>query len=261
MSNSTEEIIALVNEKNTPPKLLTTALVRFNEPVEEAGEGWDTRVLMLANPGKGYRGDVEIFYTRIPLSDLNAAPALRSETGFTAESLISSLNGVAGAFITIDDLEPFEIPELALGESKVVTIVSKETSLGWRGSVDISITYGRSHMTAIVYSRILDVMRHPNADENNIPHARWLSDKFDFTSFRDALVPTEWGRLTDPQAIVTVCTKLGIPPFSPYNVGHAKTSQVAQANTNFTHVAVVEFYNSGRMLSPLYLHYNAFDEV
>lgn len=262
MSNSTEEIIALVNDTNSPPKLLTPLLVRFNEPVEETGEGWDTRVMMRANPGKGYRGNVEIFYTRVPLADLGAAPTMRSETGFTKDSLINALNGMLNAFITPDDLEPFEIPELAVGETKVVSIIAKENSLGWRGSADVVIQYGRPYLPAVVHNRKLGAMVHPNVDVNKVPYGKWLSDKFDFTSFRDALAPVKEGypSLTDPNAVLTVCRKLGFPAFWPYYVSHGKTSQVPDSNQNFTHVAVVHI-TGGNMVTPMYFHYNAFDEV
>lgn len=262
--NSNEKILFLVNESNGPPKLLTSENVSFDIPAPDVGDTWDTKVILKSVPGKGYIGDAELFYTRIPLEDLGLPQTLRSVSGFTKETMLGMFNGKLGSFVGVDDLEPFEVPDIGIDETKTVTLVAKPTSLGWRGTAEITLSYGRTYLDAVVVNRLLPVRIHANA-VNGYPTAQWLSDKIDFTSFRDALVPifnieTQLHYLADPIAIQDVCKLLGFPDFEPGSVVHAFTADVADCNKSFDLVAIVSIV-SDSMIGPLYLHYNSFDEA
>ncbi len=261
--NSNEKILSLVNDSNAPPRLLTAENVSFDLPVPDVGITWDTKVILKSVPGQGYVGDAELFYTRISLESLGLPPTLLSVSGFSKETILGMFNGVLGSFVGVDDLEPFEVPDIALDETKTITIIAKETSLGWRGTAEITLSYGRSHLDAIVINRLLPVRVHPNAT-SGLPNARWLSDKFDFTSFRDAFQPvyrsSELSTLFDPEAIQNVCKLLGFPDFVPSNIVHSFTASVDDANKDFDAVVIVTIDSNG-MVGPLYLHYNLFDEA
>lgn len=260
--SSAERLLVLLNAANVPPKDFSDATVTFDQPVvdNDSPEQWNSHVVMKAIKFRGYIGEVTVYYNRTPL-DLLGNVELRSLDQFTNADIISQINNLFGVSIDTDDLEPITIPDLALDETEAVVVTAKTTSLGWIGAITISLTRGRAELSAIIGSRILNVLNHPTQiAQNGLPYAKTLSRSFDFSSFRDAFKANSQGYPTDAGALQTVTKKLGLPDWSAGRVTDQPTSAVLDSNQAFDRVAIVQCTSPG-MVSPLYLHYNNFDEA
>jgi hypothetical protein len=261
--SSADRLIIILNDEQQPPKEFTSRNLLFDVPVvdtppEEQTGKWNTKLTLEGVPGRGYYGPADIYYRRVPMSDLGAVE-IRSTSGFTDEQIVSMINNMLGASIDPSELEPIDIPDIALDESKVITITAKPESLGWYGSTTMTLTYGRPYFNSIIADRLLSVLTHGIANVNGLPYAKDLSYEFDFTSMRDAFAKNPSGFMTDPATLIAKTIELGFPGWNAGRVRDYPTSQITDANKNFDRVAIVDL-NSGGMIGPIYLHYKLFDE-
>ena len=259
--NSSDKLIELLNEEFTPQKEFSTSNIVFATPTAEAGEDYDTTLLVTGVPGKGYYGDAAIKYTRISLAALGSDLVLHSETGFTKQDVVDMINAMKVAFLTSDDLEDFTIPTLNPGDEAAVTIQARALSLGWVGENTVTLIYGKPQLASVVGARNLLERRHPGG-RADMPSAWAMLYYMDFTSYRDALkIDPETRTYTDAAALLDLTARLGLPGWSPFSPYDMPTSGVPGSNTDFDRVVVQNAIYSAKMLGPIYFHYNQFDEV
>lgn len=277
---SGEQLIILLNETFTPDPLFTDVNLVFGTPqaAPDGSVGFDTTVDVTGIPGRGYWGDAVIQYTRVPLSNLAGLVSLASLDNFTLASIATMMNATLGTFLQEDDFVPQTITTPPLLGSSTITLVAADTSLGWKGSVDITITHDKPHLNNVIAANRLNTMydAYSSAVVNHQPYYKNGRDflwNYDFTSMRDALKPKyipitqNYGYygLSDYATLAAACTKVGIPyfPNASYGwtgVGDYATSQIADSNKNFDRVVILGTIWGGIFYgSSMYFHYNVLE--
>jgi hypothetical protein len=272
MTPSGEQLIILLNETFIPPTIFSDTNLVFGTPsaAPEDATDYDTVVDVTGVPGRGYFGDAEIHYTRVPLSNLDGLVSLASLDDFTLASIASLMNAAYGTFLDASDFVPQDIASPTQGNSSTVTLVAADTSLGWKGQVDITITHDKPHLNVAISNQRLNVLTDGASYYLNGRDYLW---NFDFTSLRDAIAPKYfpinqsfgYSGFTDFATLADVCTKLGIPAFPQpnwvnTNVADYATSQIADSNKNFDRVVIYAPILGGRFYqSSLYFHYNVLE--
>lgn len=273
---SEQQLTNLLNQANLPPKLFDNTRLTYGAAEAVTGEsGYDTQVLATAIPGMGYYGTQLIYYTRINLAVLESQVNLYSLTGFTLDTIVSMLNAQFDTFLDVSDIVPMDIPTLSAGQAETITLVAQDGSIGWQGQVDITITYGKPQLNAVVGRKSLSALKwgtYPYADG-----VRMLWN-VDFSSYRDALLPKQYGTapytyqgFSDYQTISDICTKLGIPWFNNaqwwvQQVTDHATSELSDANPAFDRVVVMAtvlggYFSNYQWSRKIYFHYNTFDKA
>lgn len=258
--DSVDKVLALVDETNTPPKPINARSVEAGAVSVEVGEEWNTRIELEGIPGRGYYGPAEFFYDRIALSSVLVSKPLRTEEALTVEVILKLFNAVTGLWVTEDDVESFTPPVLQEGEEGEVTLIAKAASKGFIGSIVVPLEYGRAWLDDAVVSRILPVLKHP-IDVSRYISARMVTWSKDFTSLRDAIKPTAFGKYTDWDTLQAACSQLGIPTWIEGSIVDKATSEVPDSNQSFDRVVIQSQVTSADMLGPIYLHYNILEEV
>lgn len=260
MATSEQTLLDLVNLENSPAKLLSLVNVQLALP-ELTGDGVrDTSVVISGVPGRGYRGSVTVTYARIPLDLVAPSASLRSTQQFTPTMVVSMLNSMYKLALTVDDLEPFEVPPLELGVPQNLSVVAKEGSKGFTGQIDVEFLFGRTLLESVVGVRILPVQKHPIALAGR-QCARMLTWDVDFTSVRDAIKLNNLNTYTDWATVLTVCAYFNIPGWAQGYVTDMPTSSVPDSNPEFDRVVIQRNVSSPEMAGDVYLHYNTFDEA
>lgn len=250
------KLLELLNQTFTPQKALTEKNVKFNTLVDDAGEGYNTGITIVGNPGKGYYGSVSLKYRRVDLSIIGSNVELRKEGKFTVQDICDALNSSQNTFIGPNDLTEGVIPDLAPGDSVQYTLVANPASMGWTGSQEITLRYGKPYLSVILGRKVLPELLPP-AGRYDYPAAWALCYYQDFTSFRDSLkIDPETKVYKDASAIQAITFKLGIPNWAVSSPVDLPTSAVPTSNQAFDRVVVQSYVGSGVMYGPLYLHYN-----
>lgn len=258
--DSAEKLRQLLNDQQLPPKLFTERNLIMRIPEADAGAEWNTRLELEGIPGRGYIGTDEVFYKRIPLNLVERVTPLRSVEPLTPQLVLDLFNASTGCWLVLDDLEEFTPPALEDGDSGSVTITAKSTSLGFTGSANINLEYGRSWLDSVVYSRTLPVMKHPILQVDYRKSARMLTWSKDFTSLRDSLLPVK-NRYADWLIFSAACAEMGIPAWNEAGITDYPTSAIPDSNPLFQRVVIQRNVVSGGMLGDLYFHYNILEEI
>lgn len=273
LTPSGEKLVVLLNETFSPPTLFDDKRLSFGTPTDVSGQfpDYDTVVMGQAIPGMGYYGDAEIHYTRVPLSNLGTV-TLASLSGWTNASLIAALNAQCQAFLDVTDFQAFTIPDVAVGQTAPLTLTADPTSLGWKGSITLTLAHDKPQLSSVVGNKTLTTLRDGLSVQGGRGHS--LLFNLDFTSYRDAIKPTlqpmwplpnpgGWG-FANYAAVADVCARLGIPGFPApqwnMQVADHATADIADSNKNFDRVVVLGYVGWGALApGPLYFHYNLLD--
>jgi len=256
---STGVILRELNELNDPNRKLTEINVQLGNLISEVTPEYNTRITIEAAPGRGYLGTVDVTYKRIVLSEAAPDAHIRSTQPFTKESTLALLNATFQLFLSVDDLEDFTPPVLALNETASLTLTAKPESFGWMGSFDVEFMFGRTMLDSVIGIRGLPLLRHPidvNQRRQSFYMATWGRD---FTCLRDAIKVKNGNRYTDFDALQLACTKLGIAGWADGYISDHPTSAVADSNQAFDRVVVQPGVSSPSGLGAVYLHYNLLD--
>lgn len=263
MDDSITRLLSEANEKNQPKRPLSLINISPQAPVPlEGNEKHNTQVTIEGVPGRTYVGSQTLLYKRISLTEVLADLQLRNIVPFTTQMVLDMVNTQLGLFITIDDLEPFTPPELALNETAALTLVSKPESFGFVGSVEIELMYGRTLLESVIGIRLLKLFAHPNNPDLNKQSGRMMTWGVDFTSLRDSMKVNPLTRsYTDWATFQSACIYLQIPAWNQGIIVDQPTSAVPDSNQDFDRVIIQTSVNSAYILGPLYFHYNLLDEV
>lgn len=258
--DSADKIRALINEANLPPKAFTARNLRLQTPEVNVGDGYNTRLEVGGIPGRGYYNNSEVFYRRIDLGIVVRTTPLKTTAPLTQELVIDLLNAACGLFLTLDDVEPFDVPDIVTEGVGSVTLVATPLSLGFTGTLTFDLEYGRSELDSVVGARSLPVLRHP-IDVDTRMSARMMTWSKDFTSLRDALVVNKTGDYTDWSAVQAACLLLGIPAWDKGKIADYATSAVPDANPLFDRVVIQRGASGPRIVGDIYFHYNLLEEI
>jgi hypothetical protein len=263
MDNSITRLLNEANEKNSPKRPLTLINITPQVPqVLEGNEKHNTQVTIEGVLGRVYTGSQTLLYKRISLTDALAGLQLRNIVPFTTQMVIDMVNTQLGLFITIDDLEPFTPPTLALNETASLTLIPKAESFGFVGQVQIQLMYGRTLLESVIGIRLLKLFNHPNDPAFNKQSGRMATWGIDFTSLRDSLkINPLTLSYTDWATFQSACIYLQIPSWAKGQLIDSATADVPDSNPAFDRVTIQPVVNSAYIFGPLYFHYNLLDEV
>lgn len=277
LTPSGEQIIILLNETFVPPTIFADTNLLFGTPTPapDGATDYDTVVIATGIPGRGYYGTAEIHYTRCPLSNLEGQVVLYSTSVFTLQAICDQMNALFDTFLDPTDFDTPTIPTLSPGQMATVTLTAASASLGWEGSVDVTINYGKPYLSTAISSNRLSVLSDTMPTASGAPNlGSTIMFTQDWTSYRDALAlktynPGFWYAytgFTDYVTISNVLKQIGLPAVPQpawfnTSIGDYPTSQVAGANTKFDRVVVLNSYviRSAYWPGNMYFHYNLLD--
>lgn len=255
---SAEKLLQLVNEANIPKRLLTTLNVSLSEVSEDTSVSDKNTVLKLSGvPGRGYSGNVNVHYRRINLSQVLGDQPLRSTELISKARVVQMINQAYGLFLVPEDLQDVEVPNLSDANPQgVMSIIAAVDSIGFMGSIELTLQYGRSWLDAVVNVRILPTLNHPIVPSVR-RSTRMLTWNKDFTCIAEAIKPDKLtGTYTDWSLLQTVASHYGIPAWPQGRVRDLATSEVADSNPAFERVIVQPAVYTAELEGPIYLHYN-----
>lgn len=254
MSNK-ERLFIVLNNQFNPPKEFTVGRLEFSNPVVVDEYDRNTRVTISGIPGKGYYGEVDVYYDRLQLADYVTHFDFSSLEPLTQESVVSALAIRHSIEVDPNDFVPQVFPTLADGESLDGVLVVDPNSLQWAGSVSFHLEYGKSWLDMVVGARNLDVQRHPNPVKTK-RYARMMTWNVNFSAIQAALKPTNKGEYTDWPTVQTVTRALGIPDWVKGKIVDRATADVPDANPEFQRVIIQTSVTSSLLQGPVYFHYN-----
>lgn len=254
MSNK-ERLFIVLNDQFLPPKEFNEKRITFTDPVAVDQYDRNTMVTVTGIPGKGYYGEVDVFYNRLQLEDYVTDFEFRSLDPLSRDSVAEALSRRYELSIDPSDFTGVEIPPLGDGESFDGELVVDPTSLQWVGSVIIRLEHGKSWLDTMVGSRNLDVHRHPNPSKTK-RFAKMDLWGIDFSAIQWALKPNARGEYTDWDTVRAVCRSINIPDWTKNRVIDRATADVPDSNPAFQRVVIQDTVSSGLLQGPIYFHYN-----
>lgn len=253
MSNA-DRMYLVLNESFLPPKEFNGKRLTFGPATVTTQFDRDTVVTVTGIPGRGYYGDVDLYYNRMDLTAEVGSFSFRSTEQHTRETVAQALARRYQLDIDPDDFEPFTVPVLEEGQSTDITLTVKADSIQWKGSIPVHLEYGQSWLDDMVGKTTLDAFSHPNS--TNRQSARLFTWGVDFSGIQAALKPQLNGDYTDWNAVATLSALLGIPAWVRGKVVDRATVDVPDSNPRFERVVIQQSVTSGVMVGPLYFHYN-----
>ena len=142
MVSSYDKLIDLLNKDNPYAVRFDSTNIVFSDPIPDDGDSWNTKLTISAVPGSGFIGSVDVTYHRIPLSDIGEGNWLFSDEEFTIDTIVSILNTAKETFLLATDMNTIAIPDMRVGDIETVVLSAHSKSLGWIGSVGVTITLG-----------------------------------------------------------------------------------------------------------------------
>lgn len=254
MANA-ERIFVVLNDQFNPPKEFTELRLTFSIPQDTTEFEKNTLLTISGVPGKGYYGEVDVYYDRLDIADYVGPFDFRSLAVLDRASIVAALASYFQVEIDPDDFEDFTPPVLADGESTTLTLKVADTSLQWKGEFDASISYGKSWLDMAIGRRALDIYKIPFSSgvKMNGRMATWGAD---FTGAQFALKPDAKGDYTDWDTVQAVAARYGLPAWLKGKVVDKATADVPDANPVFQRVIIQQTVVSGLLVGPLYFHYN-----
>lgn len=144
--NRDQELLDLINAANIiEPAQLTLSDVRFYAPQIDTSSlvgKYNTKIVVEALPGSLYTGRTEVFYHRIPMTDLIGSMLFLTDEPVTMAHLLELINARSQSDLKIEDIEPIVISDLVEGDILNFKLKSKEPSLKWVGERNIEVLYG-----------------------------------------------------------------------------------------------------------------------
>lgn len=138
---STTRVLAMVSAVNTPTYPLTTETVALTGLAVENASTHNTRVSMHGLPGRGYTGQVDLFYTRVLLSAMGEL-AFKQEAPFTYQGVLDLINQTKHAQVSLEDFTNSGLPEVENGTPKAFTLSADPSSFAWLGNTQVTLLAG-----------------------------------------------------------------------------------------------------------------------
>lgn len=200
-SLSAADLLAITNAANSTS--FTLADVDFGTPQVLSGT-WqgntttkNTGVKITAKAGGSYQGKQSVAFDRLKLNDLAAVnfPGL-TLTGYgvtSAHGLIPWLSYWNGLHFTTDDIEDSALTDNGDG-TRTVTLTAKAGSLGWYGSVALTVKSGGAALNTLVTNTDLNGLNYPTASDQDT-YAQMYMYPYDFTPYFNTLALLNAGQV------------------------------------------------------------------
>lgn len=205
-----DQILASIKSLNNVD--LVKAEYTFGLPVavEVDGAGTNTTVLITSKDLQStYDGQVTVRYRRLNLSDLTTLVPLSIKADLPTNTLqvAERLNQLYGLKFTADDIESTPVDLSATDGAGTVTLVAKTTSLGWLGSVVVTLARGAIPIADRILVTNLPGLYMPNRDDTK-PYGEVYSVFRDLSAYAEGmqLLAVGTGSLQDLATILTSAT-------------------------------------------------------
>lgn len=208
MSYLQTSIVSVLGYLNAANKTkFTEADVTFGTPSPTDGT-WqglnttkNTAVNILAVKNGNYDGSKAIVYDRLKLNDLINIPGFRifADRPKTVYDILDSLRYYTGVYLQQSDVENTAVVDKGDG-TYTTTLTAKATSLGWIGSLAVTIKQGGARLDKSIVDTELSGLNYPTASDQDTYGQIYLYP-YDFTSYYDTIDPLVAGAtLTSAQA-------------------------------------------------------------
>lgn len=162
-------------------------------PPEGSGATYNTVVTVKANNvAAPFAGEIDIYYNRLDLADLNSMVELyiRSPETATTHDILPSLNRRFGLNLTQADIVLKNNTDMS--GYKVANLEAEPTSLGWIGSIDVSVAEGDLLLEDYLLTTALPGVNYPTPYPTK-PFAQFYSYWRDFSAEYDYLSTVQAG--------------------------------------------------------------------
>ena len=141
--SSFDRVIEMVYEKNRPTYPLNPNSVSLNDLTVEAAPTHNTRITMVARNRRdgGYSGQVDLFYTRVPLSALGRLAFWREEP-YRYEDIFPLINQSKIAQMGPEDFTNEGLPPMERGVPVKFILSARDGSLAWLGNTQVELLIG-----------------------------------------------------------------------------------------------------------------------
>lgn len=170
---------------------LVKAEYTFGEPVavEEDAAGTNTTIQITSKDLQStYDGQVTVRYRRLKLSDLPILIPMSIKVNLPTNTfqVAQRLNQLYGLKFTEDDIESTPIDLSGTAGAGIVTLVAKSTSLGWLGSVNVTVARGAIPIGDTILVTNLPGLYMPNRDDTK-PYGEVYSIFRDLSAYAEGL--------------------------------------------------------------------------
>lgn len=203
------DLLAVVNATNS--LTLKMAEVVFSAPKPTNGS-WlgnttskNSVVLITPEVGSPYQGNVTVMYDRLNLVELSHIQGfkLSADKPQSTHALLGAIQYYAGMTITADDIEDTPLVDNGNGTYSG-TLIAKANSLGWFGSVPVTVKQGGARLDTIISDPALDGLNYPTANATDIFGNLYLYP-YDFSDYQQELDDlVDGAALTGPQVTAMV---------------------------------------------------------
>jgi len=205
-----DQILASIKSLNNVD--LVKAEYTFGLPVavEVDGAGTNTTVLITSKDLQStYDGQVTVRYRRLNLADLTTLVPLsiKADLPTTTLQVAERLNQLYGLKFTADDIESTPVDLSGTDGAGTVTLVAKDTSLAWIGSVVVTLARGAIPIADRILVTNLPGLYMPNRDDTK-PYGEVYSVFRDLSAYAEGmqLLALGTGSLQDLATILTSAT-------------------------------------------------------
>lgn len=280
------DLVALINTANST-SFATTDLT-FGTPVATNGtwqgntvtQNTAVTVTGVSSGQSGYTGSVSIVYDRLNFASLAniSGWAIQANKPAKISDCLSAIAYYTGLKLTAADIVDGPIT-LDGNNNATFTLQAAANSLGWYGSVSLSMTYGGIDFAAAASNTALSGVNYPVPDASGTPGTAVQGPAYlypyDFTTYQSQFINIAPGALgsTDANNILAALTALdkgagatlwNVTPGATAwclsgatVVSNGLNSASLPTNPNYKYVLVLQL--AGTVTTPtgtLYLHYN-----
>ena len=165
MTVAVNKLLALINRDNKTNIVEDQVTLQAPANNTDAGILRDTKLKLVAVPGKGFRGHVTVWYNRIDLSilfkNVGANVGLEVTEGMTSEALIPLINAKYGTDFEVEDFEA-ATPLLVAGGT--ATFTAKADNVAYTKSFEVKYGLEEVALDSVVLVTTLTGFNYPNSD-------------------------------------------------------------------------------------------------
>lgn len=140
MQDSTDQLIALLQARNTALIPITRDAVAFTNVTAVTGQTYNTTATLVPAPGSGFTDSKTITWNRVDLANVLDGSGLLADGNLTQQDVVDKVNANWATWLTLADLEDFAVPNTSDLEIHPLTLTARADSLGFYGSVTLSLS-------------------------------------------------------------------------------------------------------------------------
>jgi hypothetical protein len=243
------EVIEKENNVTLDPADYDFSIPEPATPPAESSAVYNTKIIISANNvAAPFAGDIDIFYNRLNLSDLDSMVAMyiRSPELATTHDILPSLNRRFGLNLTPADIILENTAEFE--GYRIAHLKAEDTSIGWIGGIDVSVVEGDVLLEDHLLDRALGGLYYPTEYPTK-PFAQFYSYWRDFSDHYNFLATVVVG---DPIGM-EIASAMGDVTGDPwqttgqneYSLGNAEiiyaglTADTGLANDDYDRVIII----------------------